>query len=158
MGEESDTQLGRRLSDVRDEISGSQDAIKKAKERWIFEDDNLYWIAGFSLFFIGCIIAGLVVPDAFGDECLPGDPDFMCGPYAFSKLAFIDFMGCCFPFIVLTCPPLYVSWKNQRKLVKLELEEKSLQAALGGKGVVVTKSYKDDEGSPKPKKWLPKKR
>ena len=31
VGEESDTQLGRRLSDVRDEISASQDAIEKAK-------------------------------------------------------------------------------------------------------------------------------
>ncbi|SVB30917.1 uncharacterized protein METZ01_LOCUS183771 [marine metagenome] len=156
MGEESDTQLGRRLSDVRDEISGSQDAIKKAKERWIFEDDNRYWIAGFSLFFIGMILAGLVVPDAMNDGCAPGDTDFMCGPYSWAKISFIDFMGCCFPIIVLTSPPLYVNWKNQRKLVKLEIEKKSLQVALGGKGVDIPKSYKDDEGGPNPKKWLPK--
>jgi len=138
VGGGSDTQLGRRLSNVRDEISASQDAIKEAKKRWIFKDEgtdlgaNYSWLAGFSLAVIVMIIAGLVKP--------------------------MVFMTCCFPIIALTCPPLYVSWKNQRKLVKLEIEEKSLQVSLGGKGVDITKSYKDDEGSPKPKKWLPKKR
>jgi len=155
LGEESDTQIGRRLSDVKDEISGAQDAIGKAKTKWIYEGNNYYWIAGFSLFFIGCILAGLVVPDAMGDECLPGDVDFMCGSYGFAKVAFVDFMGCCFPFIVITCPPLYVSWKNQRKLVKLELEKKALEVVIGGKGSDATKSYKEDEEDPNQKRWLP---
>ena len=139
LGEESDTQIGRRLSDVKDEISGAQDVIEKAKTKWIFEDDNYYWVAGCSLFFIGSAIGGHII----------GDPEL-------AEMAFFDFMGCCFPVIVLTCPPLYVSWKNQRKLVKLEIEERTLQAVLGGKGVDATKSYKEDEEVPNPKKWLPK--
>lgn len=132
--------MGRRLSYVRVEISAAQDAIKKARSRWIFEDEdgaNYYWLTGFSLFFIVMIIAGPVHP-------------------LWPQLTFMHFMVCCFPVIALTCPPLYVSWKNQRKLVKLEIEEKTLQAALGGKGVDATKSYKDDERGPDPKKWLPK--
>ena len=83
IGEESDTQLGRRLSKVRDEISDAQNAINEAKKRWIFEDDgngaNYYWVAGFSLLFIGGIIGGLVAPGSFDDDC-DGDDLFFCGP------------------------------------------------------------------------------
>ena len=79
----------------------------------------------------------------------------MCGPYGFAKVAFVDFMACCFPVIVITCPPLYVSWKNQRKLVKLELEKKALEVVIGGKGSDATKSYKEDEEDPNQKRWLP---
>ena len=38
LGEESDTQIGRRLSDVKDEISGAQDAIEKAKAQKLAQE------------------------------------------------------------------------------------------------------------------------